>query len=155
MLQSLTWMLGLMMVASACTMTSPSPTQTPDFPRPVTMAPSTVQPTRTIAPNAQSLPADFIITPISNCPNAPRIRLIVQERGQVTEVDERRLNMRLGPGTDYAIVRRIEPGEVFFVLDGPECAEVYSWFRVRYGDQAGWIAEGDPEAYYVQPFLPG
>lgn len=123
--------------------------------------PSLIVSTVTTQPAAMASPDDPLqriadwVTPVGNCRGAPRIRLIVQERGQVVEDSAERLNMRDGPGTDYDIITRIEPGETFFVLAGPECADAYAWFRVRYGNREGWLAEGDPQEYYVQPYLPG
>jgi uncharacterized protein YgiM (DUF1202 family) len=96
---------------------------------------------------------------IQDCPAAPPIQLIVQERGQVTEYDT--LNLRRGPGVSYDIVIRMNPGDNFVVLDGPACAGGYTWFRVRYRNlrnklfYEGWIAEGDIESYFAVPYLPG
>jgi len=92
-------------------------------------------------------------TVVPACPRAPQTRLIIQERARVTDTES--LNLRAGPGTDFEILARIEPGNDFFVLEGPTCAEVYSWYRVRHRRQEGWIAEGDLETYYVTPYLPG
>jgi len=92
--------------------------------------------------------------PFAGCPGAPESRLVVQERGQVTPSDET-LNLREGPSTDFDIRTRIEPQEFFFVIGGPECAEGYTWYQIRYGRFEGWIAEGDLEDYYTQPYLPG
>jgi uncharacterized protein YgiM (DUF1202 family) len=92
---------------------------------------------------------------IEDCLNAPPIRLIVQERGRVLANDENSLNLRDGPGVSFAIISKIKPDETFFVLDGPECDGEYAWFRVQYGENSGWIAEGDGEFYYVEPYLPG
>lgn len=88
------------------------------------------------------------------CEGAPRSRLIVQERGRVTDNDER-LNIRSGPGTDYRVLTRMEPSDIFFVLDGPTCAESYTWYRVRFRSLEGWIAEGDFDQYYAEPYLVG
>lgn len=89
------------------------------------------------------------------CPDAPATRLILQERGRVTDEDDRALRMRESPGTDNPIVAQIPVGGVFFVLEGAVCEEVYAWYRVRYRGDEGWIAEGDLEVYYVEPYLPG
>ena len=88
------------------------------------------------------------------CPGAPASRLIIQERGIVTD-NGRNLNLREGPATDYDIIAALQPGERFMVLDGPDCAEAYAWFRVQVGQRLGWIAEGDLETYYAKPFFPG
>ncbi len=67
--------------------------------------------------------------------------------------DPRLLNVRLGPSTDFRLAGQIEPGEVFSVLEGPQCGGNYAWYRIRYGDLEGWIAEGDT-SYFVEPFVP-
>jgi uncharacterized protein YraI len=65
------------------------------------------------------------------------------------------LNLRSGAGTDFDILLRLEPLAIFFVLEGPECADGYTWFRVRYNDVEGWIAEGEIGQYYAVPYLTG
>jgi hypothetical protein len=100
--------------------------------------------TRTLAP-----------TPTDSCPGAPRTQLILNERGRVLNEDPRPLNVRVRPGTSSSIVGRIEPSEIFLVLEGPECVETYNWYRVRYNSLEGWIAEGDLTSYFVEPFVSG
>ncbi len=89
------------------------------------------------------------------CPDAPDIRLIIQERGPVTDNNDETLNLRSGPGTSFEILVALEPLVEFTVIEGPTCAEDFSWFRVRAGRTIGWIAEGDLEDYYVEPHLSG
>lgn len=113
---------------------------------------------RTLRPTVSSSPL-VTTSPIPRnttfaCPGAPPTRLIVQERGMVTR-NNQRLNLRAGPGTDYDILTSLQPGTLFMVLDGPDCVENYTWFRVRYAQQFGWIAEGDADFYYAEPFFPG
>lgn len=84
--------------------------------------------------------------------------MIVGERGRVTETDDgETLNLRSGPGIEYSILEQIEPLQTFFVLDGPQCDNDgdYTWFQIDYKGQMGWIAEGDEEQYYAEPFLTG
>jgi len=103
------------------------------------------------------LPATETRVPITRtppCDDAPMTRLIIQERGRVTDNGED-LNLRRGPGTDQQIIERIEPGEIFLVLDGPTCSEEYVWYQINYRGTLGWIAEGDFEQYYTEPYLPG
>lgn len=88
------------------------------------------------------------------CEGKPQSRLIVYERGMVTENDES-LNVRSGPSTSFRILTRLAPGDVFYVLDGPECSDTYVWYRVRFRSIEGWLAEGDFETYYAEPYLPG
>lgn len=112
----------------------------------VTVVISELMPSQTPAPAP---------TAAAVCADAPPARLIVGERGRVLNVDDRTLNLRSGAGTEYFIVRQLQPGDLFFVLEGPTCADGYAWFRVQAGSVEGWIAEGDPTAYFVEPYLTG
>lgn len=98
------------------------------------------------------------LTPHIFCEGSPESFLIVGERGRVTHTDDgETLNLRSGPGVDYTILKQMEPLESFFVLDGPQCntEDEYTWFQIDYDGQVGWIAEGDENQYYAEPFLTG
>lgn len=88
------------------------------------------------------------------CPSAPPIRLIIQERGRVTDNNET-LNLRDGPGISFDVLTALNPRDEFVVIAGPSCDGEFAWFRVRYGTLSGWLAEGDIEDYYVEPYLTG
>jgi hypothetical protein len=90
-----------------------------------------------------------------SCDGAPEIRLIIQERGRVTDSNNDTLNLRNGPGTTFDILIALNPRDVFTVIDGPSCSGGFAWFRVRYRSTVGWLAEGDAEDYYVDPYLTG
>lgn len=154
MLRLLASLICLVITLTACAMSTPSVIDA-TVTATESLAAATAQPTRTTNATTPSAPAITTANLVENCASAPRIRLIIQERGRVTDVNDERLNIRSGPGTDYGVIGFIEPGDIFFVLDGPECAEIFSWFRVRHAARVGWIAEGDPEQYYVEPYLPG
>src|SRR5215207_7577839 len=94
-------------------------------------------------------------SPTPYCPRVPRNRLIVNERGRVSEDDPSPLNIREGPQTSFEILGSMASGEIFYVLEGPRCSERYSWYRVRYGEIEGWIAEGTGSLYFAEPYLPG
>jgi uncharacterized protein YgiM (DUF1202 family) len=72
--------------------------------------------------------------------------------GRVLTDDPRLLNVRLGPSTDFRLAGQIAPGEIFDVLEGPQCGGGLTWYRVRYGEMEGWIAEGD-DIYFVEPYV--
>ncbi len=123
---------------------------------------TTPAPTRvptTVALNQTPNPVPFIMTipptPTPVCPGAPRTRLIVQERGRVMRADPRPVNLRSAPGLDNRSVDLIPVDAIFYVLDGPVCEGDFAWFKVRYDDQEGWIAEGESDFYYVEPYLVG
>lgn len=98
-------------------------------------------------------------SPTPVCPGAPRTRLIVLERGRVLPDDPLPVRLREGPGLDKRIIELIPIRAVFYVLDGPICNGGYSWFKVRYQDMEGWLAEGRLQdgavSYFVEPYLPG
>src|SRR5690606_11475997 len=109
-------------------------------------------------PSAQPSPTPFIMptlppSPTPLCSGAPSVRLVRHERGRVLPDDPRPLNMRREPGTGSNVVVQIPIRGVFYVLDGPVCADDYTWYRIRYQAAEGWIAEGDSTSYYVEPYL--
>lgn len=103
---------------------------------------------------AQSTP-NVAPAPTPVCPNAPASRLIVRERARVATGDPRPLNMREGAGTAFDRIAQIPANGVFYVLEGPECSQLYAWYRVDFNGVEGWIAEGDMTAYYVEIYPPG
>jgi uncharacterized protein YgiM (DUF1202 family) len=150
---------SLILILAACN--TPTPTRTPSR----IINPPTLVPVTPLGINSEN-PAENTSVPsptlprIQDCPAAPPIQLIVQERGRVTDNNDT-LNLRRGPGTNYDVVTRMNPGDTFVVLDGPACAGDYTWFRIRYRDlrtklfYEGWVAEGDFESYFAVPYLSG
>ncbi|MFQ6101781.1 MAG: protein kinase [Anaerolineae bacterium] len=60
----------------------------------------------------------------------------------IVVTDGRLLNVRQAPGTDVAIITRVEPGTRLEVLDGPRMASGYTWWCVKLLDGTiGWAAE--------------
>ena len=59
-------------------------------------------------------------------------------------------------GTDGAVIGQIQPGENVLVIDGPECANGYTWWKVRsVAGLEGWTIEGDKDGYWlVEPISP-
>lgn len=147
-----------LLILSACNAVS-VPTTTPEATRRALTAATPSPPTASPLPD-EPTPTPFIWptlppSPTPVCPDAPRTRLIVQERGRVLPDDPRPVNVREGPGTDRPVKAIMPVLSVFMVLEGPVCNGGYSWFRIRYEAVEGWIAEGDRTSYYVEPYLPG
>lgn len=150
-------MVLLVLLLAACNAVNSEP-NTPAPTRRAAFAAS-VTPAVTAAPDAPTL-TPFVWptlppSPTPVCPNTPRTRLILQERGRVLPDDPRPVNLREGPGTDKEVKAMMPVRALFFVLDGPVCNNGYSWFKVRYQEIEGWIAEGDRTSYYVEPYFPG
>jgi hypothetical protein len=70
--------------------------------------------------------------------------------GYVRREDPRPVNVRAEAGVNGRKVGEIPTGQTFAVLEGPNCRDSLAWFRVRYGELEGWIAEGD-DRYFVSP----
>lgn len=94
-------------------------------------------------------------TPTAICAPAPPSHLILRERARVSLADPRPLNMRDGAGTSYPVIAQIPASGVMYVVEGPKCGQNYAWYRVEYQGLAGWIAEGDDKAYFVDLYPPG
>lgn len=144
---------GLLAACDPAGEADPTPTTPPP-----TLAPTatrTPAPTYTAMPLIPAVTAGPFATPTDACPLAPQTRLLLGERGQVSDDDDTPLNVRSGPGTDFRILGRLEVLDVFYVIDGPTCGGPYAWYLVEHDDLRGWIAEGDSAQYYVQPYLPG
>ena len=138
----------LLLILSACN-TSRDPAS-PTSPTPVTASA-----TPTINGGMTPFVVNRVPSPTPSCAAAPRTRLIVGERGQVSDDDTQVLNVREGPGREFTVLATLDVYDIFRVLEGPQCSGPYVWYRVRHNDLEGWIAEGDFGVYYVEPYLPG
>jgi hypothetical protein len=64
------------------------------------------------------------------------------------------VRMRDTAGLDGLVIRRIQPGDQFFVEAGPFCVDGYNWFQVTDEAITGYIPEGSGTTYFVEPVLP-
>ncbi|MFN8379362.1 MAG: SH3 domain-containing protein [Anaerolineae bacterium] len=98
-------------------------------------------------------------TPTPGCPGLLPTRLIVHERGRVSRSDPAPVNVRAEPGTAGELIGQIPAGFIFYVLEGPDCTQRYTWYRVKVTLEgtglAGWVAEGDTSSYFLERFPPG
>lgn len=80
---------------------------------------------------------------------APR----VGDRVVVTMPNNGQLSVRALPGTDAALLTRVDSGSQLTVLDGPQQAGGFTWYRVRSdsGATEGWAADGDGEDRWLSP----
>ena len=149
------------MLLSACSTQSNPDSVSSEIPSPLPrmtiVNSATLGATATLDDKPSVTPGDFpTVTPHIFCEDTPESQLIIGERGRVTKTDDdETLNLRSGPGIDYRILVQIEQLETFFVLDGIQCSDGYAWFQVNYEGRVGWIAEGDEDQYYAEPYLTG
>lgn len=73
--------------------------------------------------------------------------------GDRVEVTTDELSVRVVPGTDTQVVRRINLGSQYTVQAGPQTANGYTWYQIRSddGSMEGWVADGDDETRWLSP----
>ena len=116
-----------------------NPTPTPEPPTPVPTAvppsPTPAPPTPTPEPSPTSEPA----TP------TPATLDVLRVGGVATVNADAGLRVRSGPGTNYDPVTTLPPGTVVDVIGGPERADSFTWWQIRFaladgGQGEGWVA---------------
>jgi hypothetical protein len=77
---------------------------------------------------------------------APRV-------GDRVVVSTGQLSVRATPGTAGQLITRVEPGQEFTVLAGPQSAEGLNWYQIRSdnGSIEGWAADGDGTTRWLSP----
>jgi hypothetical protein len=93
-----------------------------------------------------STPEPLTATPeLESSPVETEIKIGVEVKVKGTGVDG--LSFRSGPGLNYARLKTVHDGDVFSVLEGPEEASGYRWWRLEDdGGTAGWGADAWLEA---------
>jgi hypothetical protein len=93
----------------------------------------------------------------SSCPGAPPQRVAIGDHARVTFTNGTALNVRQNPGG--TIVAIFPEGTEFDVIGGPQCQSNFSWWRIQGQLEGttfvGWVAEGDFDDYYLEPFANG
>ncbi|PJF37147.1 MAG: hypothetical protein CUN49_01845 [Candidatus Thermofonsia Clade 1 bacterium] len=86
------------------------------------------------------------------CPPLLPPRLRIGGAGRVTPGAPNAL--RTQPTVNNQISRvigNIPGGQVFSVLNGPICADGYTWWQVNYQGMVGWTPEGEGATYWLEP----
>ena len=80
---------------------------------------------------------------------APRLN----DRVVVTMPSGGQLSIRALPGSDAPLLVRGNNGQQFTVLDGPQSAGGFTWYRIRSDDGQieGWAADGDGTTRWLSP----
>lgn len=87
------------------------------------------------------------------CPDAPVSRLMTQMHGRLAFTDGSPTNVRSWPGLEGNKIASWPEGATFTVLSGPTCADGYAWWDLEFEDGShGYVAEGDLQAYYLEPW---
>jgi hypothetical protein len=157
--------IGLLLVAYGCTSVAPNQpaqivyptvmitqyvtqivaTVTPQGPAP-TPAPPTPRPVNT-GFDPYSVP---IYYPLMFCPVASRLH--VGDKAFVANGGDA-LGLHQSQDIGYApIFRKLDPGEILDVIDGPYCQRLsLVWEVLTQDEQVGYVAEGDGNVYWLLP----
>jgi hypothetical protein len=142
---------------------TPAPTSTPTHPSTRTpTATATPAPTRTPTPPSTHTPtARATPTPtrtgtsvedakVVKCPGAPDILLKLGDWARVSVDPPLPNKIRSQPGSSSEMIGKVQPGENVLVVNGPRCADGYTWWFVRSLDGLeGWTVEGDAAGYWL------
>jgi dipeptidyl aminopeptidase/acylaminoacyl peptidase len=98
--------------------------------------------------------------PAFDCPNAPRTRLQVGNTARTSYSDGTPTRLRSKPEVNGNVVDNLPEGTEFEIVDGPVCALrpqgkgsfVYWQVNIPSRKVEGWIAEGDLDGYYIEPW---
>jgi hypothetical protein len=103
---------------------------------------------------AQAQPVAAQSTQVSDsdgyaCYGAPAPRLAVGRQGRATVT----VNVRSLADPGAPDMGDVRVGESFSVLDGPVCAEGFTWWHIEaITGAAGWVANGSGSEYWVEPY---
>jgi hypothetical protein len=107
---------------------TPTPTPEPATPTPEpTPTPQPPTPTPTVAPN------------------------VLQVGAEATVNAEAGLRVRSGPGTNFDPVIMLPAGTVVLIIDGPQRADTYTWWQIRFKSPEGEEMEGWVAGDFLDP----
>jgi photosystem II stability/assembly factor-like uncharacterized protein len=91
--------------------------------------------------------------PVVLCPDVPPSRVAEGFLTRVTYTDGSSLAIRTEAGLSTGErIDYLPEGTRMTILDGPVCADGFAWWQVETADAlTGWVAEGDWEAYFLEP----
>ncbi|MEB2289444.1 MAG: protein kinase [Anaerolineae bacterium] len=96
----------------------------------------------------------FETGPVS-CPGALAPRLVPGETGRITFTPPLESRVRSVPRVQSGnVIGLIQPGGQFTVVSGPVCdtTRQLRWWLVRTERLEGWVAEGEPGQYWMEPW---
>jgi len=114
--------------------------------------PPTVEIIPTFTPALPTLPPLPTITPTPKPTPTPTVPTEIAVGGYVKVVgaEADKLSYRSGPGLNYARLDFIKDGTILKVLEGPEEADGYTWWRLQDKDGfIGWAADD-----WLKPTVP-
>ncbi len=88
-----------------------------------------------------------------NCSNSPRTRLAVGVQARVPFGNGLPLRIRSQPSTRVGVIARLPEGAAGIqITGGPVCNNGLRWWQIQISNLAGWVAEGQGNEYFLEPF---
>jgi len=88
----------------------------------------------------------FVITPATGC--AAPLNLVIG----MEVVVRGGINIRYEPSMSGVLIGYFSEPDIVNIIDGPRCTNGYNWWRISGHGQPGWIIEGRPGRYWIEPF---
>lgn len=138
-----------------------TPTQAPSTPVPTSLvsaatvtpassSTTTAQPSHTQAIPTATQPPTHTPTPVYACPGAPETKLKINDWARVSVNPPLSNRIRSVPSSNGQFLGEAQPGTNLLILDGPQCVDGYTWWKVRSLDGLeGWTVEGDASGYWL------
>jgi uncharacterized protein YraI len=89
------------------------------------------------------------------CPGSVPSFILVGQKARVTLTPAGQtavpVRVRAAAGVANPVIVQIPDGTVFDVTGGPACADNFTWWRISFNGQVGWVAEGSTSGYFIEP----
>ncbi len=113
--------------------------------------------TATAEPNSSPTP---LPPTVFTCPLAPNSRVDVGDTARIAFTTGQTTRLRSAPEAGDNVITMLAEGTEFKIIGGPVCyprpgrndAYVYWKVSITSNSQEGWLAEGDSDSYYIEPY---
>ncbi|MGC1379307.1 MAG: G5 domain-containing protein, partial [Anaerolineales bacterium] len=116
---------------------------------------SAYAPTPAVTLTPAEMAGDQTPTPWSPCSGSYPTRLWKGGYAYVNPNPPLANRMHSGLGKSYEVTGQLAPGDAVEILDGPQCADNWVWWKARAlkTNLVGWTSEGDVSGYWLIPCL--
>jgi len=85
-------------------------------------------------------PALLLPVELPRTPQTADTRIAVGDYVRVIDTEGIGLRFRTGAGLDHETTQMLDEGTILQVIDGPEIADGFTWWRLDYHGSLGWCA---------------
>ena len=105
---------------------------------------------RTPVPEVSNPETMLPVSKSSKCVNTLPPILKPGDNAAVTYTPPVANRLRNKPGLSGGVIGMLNPGSVFYVMDGPVCADNLYWYYISFNGSYGWTAESDEGQYWLE-----